>query len=342
MKRFLFLVAIGFILGVNLAKASVLTESQGLPAIDLSQLAKHLRSSLKANYGKVRCERLSTRSIHTHESFSLWQAAGQISGPVHALDVGEIANILEKDRHHKNWSIHELAVEVGQGEGSSKVLGAAAAFEGDLGFNAELMINGQINSIWNSRIGYLAGGKNRGKPMVTPAKSDRIGPLGNIAFFEKKNDEILWVSVESRLTSEVQDSFTMAIKNILNQDFPDQVLGLVGFIRVSEVDNAPSNADTKIRLHIMPAFLDYDIKASEVNQWLDIFNIRVTKQNPFYMNSFIFNHDRALPFAIRQEHSHGYRDDESIAGHYHGDISSPETIRYDAVFVPVDRIYSIK
>ena len=318
-------------------------ESESLSSVDIKRLASELKKELKAHYAKVHCERLTKTSLvgSRSEGFKLWQRLGLASGPVDALDVGETANILEKDKHHLNWSINDLADEVGLKNSYARFIGAGAAYEGELGFNAELIIDGQINGVWNNRIGFLTGGKNRGKPGVAMANTDKVGPLANIAFFGNENAEALWVSVESRIGSKVLDSFTETLKNILASTYPDQVMGLAGYVRVSETSGV-SKDHPKIRMHVMPGFANYNLKPADVDQWLDLFNIEITNSNPFHMMSLIYSQSKNLPFSIRSEHSHGYLENQRIAGHYYGDISNSQNIRYDGIFVPIDYLHSVK
>lgn len=308
----------------------------------IKKLIPIIKKGLAPIYQKVHLEQLHKHSIlgRNNQGHILWKKIGMPSGPVESIAIGSVGNILKASGHSKHWSLSKLADEIGVKADDVSFLGAGAAYREELGFSAELIIEGKFPNQWNNKIGYLTGGQNRGRPAVIDAKTDMVGPYGHVSFFRNQDAQALWIQAESRISGGALLSFTEVIKDILAKEYPQDMVGLAGYIRVSQASQRVSSKKLpKIKLHVMPDFLNYDIKASDINQWLDLFHIEVSDQNPFHMMNFIINHDHSLPLRVTKEHAHGYRQQLDIAGHYEGDIANGHNIKYDAILLPIKMLH---
>merc|ERR1712126_702991 len=137
----------------------------------------------------------------------------------------------------------------------------------------------------------------------------RNAVLGNLFLSAGAPGPVLRICCKKRTGSQ---NFVSCMREILNQHYGDQTVGMGGVFRVVR---------GKVKIYVMPDFSPCPINSDEeVNKWLKFYNI----DSPFTVLSTFISRDPGLD--LRVEHSHGWGG-EGAGGHYHYD-TTPEEVEY--------------
>ena len=240
------------------------------------------------------------------------------------LDVGGPANLLPTPNKSKKYSLEQLLDLCNILHVPNEIIfGSCAGPFWEMGKNCEMVACKKSSSTESdSFLGYVDESSDGAR--FKCSSSNNFGLLGN--FFvcsEEEESTILRIKAKTRLTNE---NFTNAIRNVISQNFPNQVVSLGGVFSVT---------GSQTNCHVMPDFSQEPLENDKmVQDWLNFYEF----DESMTFASVLHSHDPGLN--LRMEHSHGYNEERKQLGHYHYDLN-PETVEYDGVFALATKVVRI-
>jgi len=221
------------------------------------------------------------------------------------------------------------------------VLGSCSAhptqINGHCGEVALINKNGKNKSL----VGYKMGSTNS----CIKYESSIVGGLGNFHLTEAlPNKPLLYIKVSSRKTDITCESLPQLIRSFLANQYSYLNLGLGGIFQITK---------GTIKGHIQPDYLEcpenyYDSYNDKADKpFLHFFKTSATPLNPIICVTNLWNitnetsTNKKINFRNNSEHTHFFDKDNSVCGHYHGDLKNDD-IKYECYFTFCDKIVKMR
>ncbi|KAL3267923.1 hypothetical protein HHI36_007061 [Cryptolaemus montrouzieri] len=292
-----------------------------LDIVSLEELKNVLNRSLKNNFKDVEVSVVDCPDL-TKEPFTL--AKPGLGGNTKLVEVGGAPYLLptvQKDKVYDLKDVAKLANAV-----NVFIIGAGAGPYPYAGVNCEGIFNLVIENSTvqqQTRIAKVDQGKNEScHQEILPDTETRMALLGNLFFSEGKPGKVLKIHAKTRTGNK---DFIASIRESLEQEFPNKLIGLGGTFLLKE---------GKAKQHVMRDFSKTPIGTEEeLNKWLKFYNMSA----PMIAVGTLINGEGGLDLRVQHFHSFSHHGE---AGHYHIDVT-PETVEYLGYFNVGEEIYRI-
>lgn len=290
----------------------------------LEDLAVGFKSSLEKNFQNVQvciksCPDLTYLGI----------ASKGICGRTCLADVGGVPFLLDPEWQDVYFDLKKLLESIERPMGS--IIGAAAAWNGRIGVNGELMSSNCLSNERNTSHFSLVNKKGSCHCAIYPWMEQ--GPLSNIFISDGKNSNVIHVEVEVRIGD---DNLITCIRKGLTEYFQcegEKQLGIGGVFFLEK---------GKIRAHVMADFAStclIDGSPEVINDWLKYYQIG---PNLVFLSTMITGDPTGGDMHLRLEHTHFFSCKKPITGgHYHYD-TTPSIVKYVGYFLPAETIIRIR
>ena len=293
------------------------TEWKDLHTPPLLDICQHLQEGLTTNFQHVSVQQVDCPDL-SERPWSL--AAPGICGSPVLLDVGAVPYLIPTPHKDKIYKFEELATEIGNK--NALIIGAGHCGFQLFGGNGEMMANLKLGEKENLQTRVAKVDAN-GKPNLDVYPVKDFGLLGNfLACDGGQSGKVIKVVVKQRTGS---SDFISAIRSILSEKYPDQMVGLGGVFQMKS---------GKANLHIMPPCNPKPLHTDEdINQWLTFHEMSA----PLICLSVFYNRDDDMD--LRISHTHCYSE-HGDGGHYHYD-TTPDIVEYEGYFVVAEKLLRV-
>lgn len=300
------------------------TKQYALFVPTLDDLAIGIKSSLENNYKNVQvcvqsCPDLTYLGI----------ASSGICGKTCLVDVGGVPFLLDPEWQDVYFDLKKLLEVIERPLGN--VIGAAAAWNGRIGVNGELMSSNCPITERNTTHFSLVDKQGSCHCAVYPWMEQ--GPLSNMFVSDGKNKDIIYVEVEVRTGD---DNLITCIRKGLTEYFQcegEKQLGIGGVFFLEK---------GKVRAHVMSDFAStclIDGSPEVLNDWLKYYQVG---PNLVFLTTMITGDPTGGDMHLRLEHTHFFSCKKPITGgHYHYD-TTPAIVKYIGYFSPAETVFRIR
>lgn len=212
-------------------------------------------------------------------------------------------------------------------------LGAAAAWNGRIGVNGELMPYASVNDGTNTS--HFSIVNKDGDCECNHYPYLEQGPLSNMFLCDGTQEDVIKIEVEVRTGNE---NLVSCIRNGLIETFnchKSRQIGMGGIFIVKK---------GKVKMHVMPDFYPscmVDGSDQVVKEWLKYYEVG---PNLLCLSTMLTGDPSKSDMHLRLEHTHFYsmkEEKSKVGGHYHNDVT-PEIVRYIGYFSPAEYIFRVR
>ena len=222
------------------------------------------------------------------------------------------------------------------------VLGSCCAhptqINGHCGEVVYITKNGNNNSLVGSKMGNTN--------TCSKYETSITGGLGNFHLTEGlPNEPVIYLNVSSRMVGSICQSLPQLIRSFLASNYSYLNLGMGGIFQITK---------GTIKGHIQPDYVDcpenyYDSFNDCANKpFLHFFETFATPSNPIICLTNFWNitcetaSKKKINFRSNSEHTHFFNKDNTICGHYHGDLLDKNGVNYECYLTFCDKIVKMR